>query len=238
MTSQNSPAYRKTVETTTFGLTLTTEHGYDENGFFHHDYTYEHGDRIAIVHAVGDGEPKPKDWHMRQSAYADYYENGQTIGKARTYNHLDNAQTKAVRYVMGYDTDNAADRARAEIRRAKHERNKRILSEVPAEGLMEIRSLARKTGFNISDNEDTEGLETFVRTYVSAADETCLFDLLARQRQLETEISAWMDAHAGSAPEETPVWNEFLELNRRTVAARGECNRRTAEAVGLEDRLD
>ena len=238
MTSQKTPAYRKTVETTAFGLTLTTEYGYDENGFFHHDYTYEHDDRMAIVHAVYDGKPKPKDWHMRQSAYADYYENGQTVGRTRTYNHLDNAQIKAVRYVMSYDTDNAADKARKEIRRAKHERNKRILSEVPTVGLEEIRTLSRQIGFNITDNEDTEGLKAFVKAYIAAANETGLFDLLSRQRRFETEISDWMDAHAGLSPEGMPVWNEFCGLNRRIVAARGECNRRTAAAVGLEDRLD
>lgn len=238
MTSQKTPAYRKTVETTTFGLTLTTEYGYDENGFFHHDYTYEHDNRMAIVHAIWDGKPNPKDWHMRQSAYADYYENGQTVGRTRTYNHLDNAQIKAVRYVMGYDTDNAADKARSEIRKAKYERNKRILSEVPTVGLEEIRTLARQIGFNITDNEDADGLETFVKTYIAAANETNLFDLLARRHQFEVEINAWMDKHAGCSPEEMPSWTEFCELNRQIIAVRDECNRRTAASVGLEDRLD
>ena len=193
---------------------------------------------MAMVHAVGDGKPKPKDWHMRQSAYADYYENGQTVGRTRTYNHLDNAQIKAVRYVMGYDTDNAADKARKEIRRAKHERNERILSKVPTVGLEEIRTLSRQIGFNVTDNEDTEGLKAFVKAYIAAANETGLFDLLSRRHQFEVEITAWMDKHTGHSPEEMSSWAEFCELNRQIIAVRDECNRRTAAAVGLEDRLD
>ena len=81
-------------------------------------------------------------------------------------------------------------------------------------------------------------METFVKTYIAAANETNLFDLLARRHQFEVEINAWMDKHTGRSPEEMPSWAEFCELNRQIIAVRDECNRRTAASVGLEDKLD
>ena len=73
-TTSKLPKYKKTIDTTGFGLSCTTEYGFDDEGWFHHSYTYTYKNRKAIVSAVGDGEPLPSDWHTRQSAYASYHE--------------------------------------------------------------------------------------------------------------------------------------------------------------------
>lgn len=100
-TTPKLPKYKKTIDTTGFGLSCTTEYGFDDEGWFHHAYTYTYKNRKAIVSAVGNGEPLPADWHTRQSAYASYYEDGKRVGRTRAYNILGNAQIKAVRWVMG-----------------------------------------------------------------------------------------------------------------------------------------
>lgn len=108
-TNPKSPEYKKTIDTTGFGLTCVTEYGFDNDGLFHHEYAYTHGNRKAVVQVTGSR--KPADWHTRQSAYASYYEDGRQVGKTRAYNIYENAQIKAVRWVMGYGSDSKADEA-------------------------------------------------------------------------------------------------------------------------------
>lgn len=98
-TTPKSPEYKKTIDTTGFGLTCVTEYGFDNDGLFHHEYAYTHENRKAVIQVTGSR--KPADWHTRQSAYASYYEDGRQVGKTRAYNIYENAQIKAVRWVMG-----------------------------------------------------------------------------------------------------------------------------------------
>lgn len=39
-TTPKLPKYKKTIDTTGFGLSCTTEYGFDDKGWFHHAYTY------------------------------------------------------------------------------------------------------------------------------------------------------------------------------------------------------
>lgn len=39
-TTSKLPKYKKTIDTTGFGLSCTTEYGFDDEGWFHHSYTY------------------------------------------------------------------------------------------------------------------------------------------------------------------------------------------------------
>lgn len=48
-TTPKLPKYKKTIDTTGFGLSCTTEYGFDDEGWFHHAYTYTYKNRKAIV---------------------------------------------------------------------------------------------------------------------------------------------------------------------------------------------
>lgn len=48
-TTPKSPEYKKTIDTTGFGLTCVTEYGFDNDGLFHHEYAYTHENRKAVI---------------------------------------------------------------------------------------------------------------------------------------------------------------------------------------------
>lgn len=237
-TTSKLPKYKKTIDTTGFGLSCTTEYGFDDEGWFHHSYTYTYKNRKAIVSAVGDGEPLPSDWHTRQSAYASYHEGRKQVGRIRAYNILENAQIKAVRWVMGYGSDSKADEAYRVIRLEKSRRNQRICQRIPEPLRMEVDGLANTLGLRIHSNEDNETVETFVDAYLAAAEDNGLIELRERQHGYETSITAWLDGDAGRKTEDAPDWEKFKATATAIIPLYPECRRKAAESVGLAEKLD
>lgn len=231
------PTYKKTIDTTSFGLTCVTELGIDSENTFHHEYTYTHENRKAIVQAVGDGSPLPADWHTRQSAYATYYLDGKQSGKVRAYNILENAQIKAVRWVMGYGSDSKADEACRAIRMEKSRRNQQICQRIPKNLLMEVDGLAERLGLKIHGNEDNDTVETFVNTYLTTAENNGLIEVRNRQHAYESSITAWLDEEVGRKTEDAPDWDNFKKTVEEINPLYVECNSKAAESVGLADRL-
>lgn len=215
--------YRKTVETDSLGLTLTTEIGFDKDGQYHHDYTYRHGDREVRIHATRGGRPLPSSWHTRQTAYADYYERGQHVGRTRAYNHLDNAQIKAVRYVMGLESDDKAKEAHRANLVEKRQQNRAALLSVPEAERGWVEQLAREIGFDIRNNDDTEAVAAFIDAYAVTADCNGLFELLFRQQTLEHKMAGWMSENPGHDASDAPMWDEFRCLHRQIAPLRDEC---------------
>lgn len=235
-TTPKSPEYKKTIDTTGFGLTCVTEYGFDNDGLFHHEYAYTHGNRKAVIQVTGSR--KPADWHTRQSAYASYYEDGRQVGKTRAYNIYENAQIKAVRWVMGYGSDSKADEACRAIRLAKSRRNQRTCQRIPEALRMEVDGLANTLGLRIHGNEDNETVETFVDAYIAAAEDNGLIELRERQHEYETSITAWLDGDAGRKTEDAPDWEKFKATATAIVPLYQECRRKAAESVGLAEKLD
>lgn len=235
-TTPKTPEYKKTIDTTGFGLTCVTEYGFDNDGLFHHEYTYTHGNRKAVIQVTGSR--KPADWRTRQSAYASYYENGRQVGKTRAYNIYENAQIKAVRWVMGYGSDSKADEACRAMRLAKSRRNQRTCQRIPEPLRMEVDGLANTLGLRIHGNEDNETVETFVDTYIAAAEDNGLIELRERQHEYETSITAWLDVSAGRKTEDAPDWEKFKATVTAIVPLYQECRRKAAESVGLAEKLD
>lgn len=231
------PAYRKTTDTTGFGLTCVTELGIDGKGWFHHEYTYTHNDRKAFILVAGYGTPLPADWHTRQTAYATYYENGRQVGRRRTYNILENAQIKAVRWVMGYDSDSKADEAYRAMRLERIRRNRQICERIPKSLLYEVERLADRLGLRIQGNEDNDTVETFVDAYLATAKANGLIGVRERQHAYETSITEWLDEEPGRRTEDAPDWGRFSETVDEIAPLYSECRSRAAESVGLAEKL-
>lgn len=236
-TTPKLPKYKKTIDTTGFGLSCTTEYGFDDEGWFHHAYTYTYKNRKAIVSAVGNGEPLPADWHTRQSAYASYYEDGKRVGRTRAYNILGNAQIKAVRWAMGYGSDSKADEAYRAIRLEKSRRNRQTCNRIPEALRMEVDRLADKLGLKIHGDEDNSTVETFVNTYLATAEQNGLIELRERQYGYEKSMTVWLDGDASRKTEDAPDWEKFKETVVEIVPLYLECRRKTAESVGLGEKL-
>lgn len=226
------PQYKKTVETDSLGVTLTTEYGFDENRMFHHAYTYEHGNRRVEIQAVGNGEPLPKDWHTRQSAYAQYYENGKPVGKLRSYNHLDNAQLKAVRYVLGLTSDSAADRAIMDARREKYARNMRTLTSlIPKNAIDFVRKAAEDNGFNL-DRSSNSRVERFVQAYADKANTLGMFQLIERHDALIEPLVAWAKEHEDADESEYPdSYREMQDTYSQIIEQSKECAKAAASTL-------
>lgn len=226
------PQYEKTVETDSLGVTLTTEYGFDENHMFHHTYTYEHGNRRVKVQAVGSGEPLPADWHTRQSAYAQYYENGKPVGKLRSYNHLGNAQLKAVRYVLGLTSDSAADRAIMDARREKYARNIRMLTSlIPKNAIYFVREAAEDNGFNL-DKSSNSRVEKFVQAYADKANALGMFQLIEHHDALIETLSAWVKEHEDADESEYPdSYKEMQDAYSRIKEQAKECAKAAANTL-------
>lgn len=235
-TTPKSPEYKKTIDTTGFGLTCVTEYGFDNDGLFHHEYAYTYENRKAVIQVTGSQQPA--DWHTRQSAYASYYEDGKQVGRTRAYNILENAQIKAVRWVMGYGSDSKADEACRAMRLAKSRRNQRICQRIPEALRVEVDGLANTLGLRIHGNEDNETVETFVDAYLAAAEDNGLIELRERQHGYETSITAWLDGDAGRKTEDAPDWEKFKATVTAIVPLYQECRRKAAESVGLAKKLD
>lgn len=236
--TKEPPKYRKTTDTTGFGLTCVTEIGIDGKGRFHHEYTYTHGDRKAFILVAGSGTPLPADWHTRHTAYATYYENGRQVGRTRTYNILENAQIKAVRYVMGYGSDSRADEAYRSILLARIRRNRQICKRIPKSLLYEVEGLAGRLGLRIQGNEDNDTVETFVDAYLDAAKANGLIGVRERQHSYETSITAWLDEEPGRRTEDAPDWEDFEKTVGEIAPLYAECRSHAAESVGLADKLE
>ena len=233
-----SNKYRKTTETDSLGLTLTTEIGYDKDGWYHHDYTYRYGDREVRIHATRDGRPLPANWHTRHTAYADYYEHGQRVGRTRTYNHLDNAQIKAVRYVMGYESDDEAKEERRAALMEKRRQNRAPLLSIPEAERGWVKQLAREIGFDILDNDDTDAVAAFIDAYAVTANRNGLFGLLDHQQTLEHKMTRWMSENPGHDAYESPMWDEFRCLCKQITPLRDECRDAASRAEMQRDSPD
>lgn len=236
-TTPKLPKYKKTIDTTGFGLSYTIEYGFDDEGWFHHAYTYTYKNRKAIVSAVGNGEPLPADWHTRQSAYASYYEDGKQVGRTRAYNILENAQIKAVRWIMGFGSDSKAEEAYRAVRLEKSHRNQQICRRIPKPLRMEVEGLANKLGLKIHGDEDNSIVETFVNTYLATAEQNGLIELRERQYGYEKSMTVWLDGDASRKTEDAPDWEKFKETVVEIVPLYLECRRKTAESVGLGEKL-
>lgn len=235
-TTPKPPKYKKTIDATGFGLSCVTEYGFDGAGLFHHSYTYNYKNRKAVIQVMGSQQPA--DWHTRQSAYASYYEDGKQVGRTRAYNILENAQIKAVRWIMGYGSDSKADEACRAMRLAKSRRNQRTCQRIPEALRMEVDGLANTLGLRIHGNEDNETVETFVDAYIAAAEDNGLIELRERQHGYETSITAWLDVSAGRKTEDAPDWEKFKTTATAIVPLYQECRRKAAESVGLAEKLD
>lgn len=228
----DEPQYEKTVETDSLGVTLTTEYGFDEERIFHHEYTYEHGNRKVRIQVFGSGEPLPKEWHTRQSAYAQYYEDGKPVGKLRSYNHLDNAQLKAVRYVLGLTSDSAADRALMDARREKYVKNMRTLTNlIPKNAIYFVRKAAEDNGFDL-DRSSNSQVEKFVQAYADKANALGMFRLIERHDALVETLSAWIKEHEDADESEYPdSYKEMQDAYSRVKEQSKECAQAAASTL-------
>lgn len=235
-TTPKSPEYKKTIDTTGFGLTCVTEYGFDNDGLFHHEYAYTHGNRKAVIQVTGSR--KPADWHTRQSAYASYYEDGKQVGRTRAYNILENAQIKAVRWIMGFGSDSKAEEAYRAVRLEKSHRNQQICRRIPKPLRMEVEGLANKLGLKIYGDEDNSIVETFVNTYLATAEQNGLIELRERQYGYEKSMTVWLDGDVSRKTEDAPDWEKFKATVKAIVPLYQECRCKAAESVGLAEKLD
>ena len=198
------------------GVTHTYEHGWDEFGYWNDRHTYEHGNRKAIIRI--HGREKPADWHTRQTCTADWYENGQPYGtgRSRAYNILDNAQVKAVRFVLDLDRDEDARDAIRHERAAVRNENLRIIQETLGTALPYVpselkRYASTEAPFDLRDNTDHDHVRRYVETYR---------DVTPGIRQAEAELQAaiepfdawqeeWSRLHDGQHPDETTIAREY-----------------------------
>lgn len=234
-TTPKPPKYKKTIDTTGFGLSCVTEYGFDDAGLFHHSYTYNYKNRKAVIQVMGSQQPA--NWHTRQSAYASYYEDGKQVGRTRAYNILENAQIKAVRWIMGFGSDSKAEEAYRAVRLEKSHRNQQICRRIPKPLRMEVEGLANKLGLKIHGDEDNSTVETFVNTYLATAEQNGLIELRERQYGYEKSMTVWLDGDASRKTEDAPDWEKFKETVVEIVPLYLECRRKTAESVGLGEKL-
>ena len=207
------------TRTESHGVIHTYEHGWDEFGCWNDQHTYEHGNRKAVIRI--HGREAPGDWHTRQTCTADWYEGGQPYGtgRSRTYNILDNAQVKAVRFVLDLDRDEDARDAIRHERAAVRNENLRIIQEtldtatpyVP----IELKRYARtEAPFDLLDNTDHDHVRRYTETYR---------DVTPGIRQAEAELQAaietfdawqeeWSRLHDGQRPDETTIAHEYPDL--------------------------
>lgn len=57
-TTSKLPKYKKTIDTTGFGLSCVTEYGFDDAGLFHHSYTYNYKNRKVAIQVMGSQQPR------------------------------------------------------------------------------------------------------------------------------------------------------------------------------------
>lgn len=233
-TTPKPPKYKKTIDATGFGLSCVTEYGFDDTGLFHHSYTYNYKNKVVIQVM---GSQQPANWHTRQSAYASYYEDGKQVGRTRAYNILENAQIKAVRWIMGFGSDSKAEEAYRAVRLEKSHRNQQICRRIPKPLRMEVDGLANKLGLKIHGDEDNSTVETFVNTYLATAEQNGLIELRERQYGYEKSMTVWLDGDASRKTEDAPDWEKFKETVVEIVPLYLECRRKTAESVGLGEKL-
>ena len=234
-TTPKPPKYKKTIDATGLGLSCTTEYGFDDAGLFHHSYTYNYKNRKVVIQVMGSQQPA--NWHTRQSAYASYYEDGKQVGRTRAYNILENAQIKAIRWIMGFGSDSKAEEAYRAVRLEKSHRNQQICRRIPKPLRMEVDGLANKLGLKIHGDEDSSTVETFVNTYLATAEQNGLIELRERQYGYEKSMTVWLDGDASRKTEDAPDWEKFKETVVEIVPLYLECRRKTAESVGLGEKL-
>lgn len=226
--------YTRTVQTDGLGLTLVTEQGYSEReGRRYDDLTYTHGNRTVRIHMLPNAE-HPNQRNIRDRAYADYYENGEKTGPRRSYNILENAQIKAVRWVMRLDTDAKAGETLRGLRRP--DRKADPLATLPLTARYEAEHLARRLG--LDPNGDMKTLNPLYAAYARAAEDSGLAGLLEQRAEREHALSDWIDANPGGDMEDAPGWREYAALNARVEKLRRECARTAAGNAGMADRLD
>lgn len=138
---------------------------------------------------------------------------------------------------MGFGSDSKAEEAYRAVRLEKSHRNQQICRRIPKPLRMEVEGLANKLGLKIHGDEDNSIVETFVNTYLATAEQNGLIELRERQYGYEKSMTVWLDGDASRKTEDAPDWEKFKETVVEIVPLYLECRRKTAESVGLGEKL-
>lgn len=138
---------------------------------------------------------------------------------------------------MGFGSDSKAEEAYRAVRLEKSHRNRQICRRIPKPLRMEVDGLANKLGLKIHGDEDNSTVETFVNTYLATAEQNGLVELRERQYGYEKSMTVWLDGDASRKTEDAPDWEKFKETVVEIVPLYLECRRKTAESVGLGEKL-
>ena len=235
MENRGYAPYTKTTETDALGLTIVTERGYDETqGTLYDDITYMHGNRSVRIHRFPNADRPNRIYHDRDRAWAEYYENGVKTGPRRSYNIVDNATVKAVRWVMGLESDAKAIEARRSASMEAARNVNGMLHGIPAPIRRHVEFHAKSVGLKLDGTDCAGTVEAFLDAYLAKAQSNGLIAGMERQLDQEREMGAWMDAHPGCEPEETPGWKDFRTEDRRLAGLRMECETAADGSLGRE----
>lgn len=217
MENRGYAPYTKTAETDALGLTIVTERGYDETqGTLYDDITYMHGNRSVRIHRFPNADRPNRIYHDRDRAWAEYYENG----------------VKAVRWVMGLESDAKAIEARRSASMEAARNVNGMLHGIPAPIRRHVEFHAKSVGLKLDGTDCAGTVEAFLDAYLAKAQSNGLIAGMERQLDQEREMGAWMDAHPGCEPEETPGWKDFRTEDRRLAGLRMECETAADGSLG------
>ncbi|MBT1162883.1 hypothetical protein [Bifidobacterium sp. SO1] len=211
---------------------MTCTHTYSEQGDseYRNQWVYEHGLRRVVIDVIGS--EKPSSWRTRGHAYAQWFENGESNGKLRSYNILGNAQLKAVRYVMGLSSDSAADRQLMELRQAKRREFEQRLGALYGNVLdrREVEDIAKyDLDIDMRDMDDEERISRYLRLLVSDPDVAEYQQCMARISELEQQLNRETKGMDLDAIQQHPAYKEL-----QTVADRkGELRQSIIKRIGL-----
>lgn len=199
---------------------MTCTHTYSEQGDseYRNQWVYAHGTRRVVIDVIGS--EKPSSWRTRGHAYAQWFENGEPNGKLRSYNILENAQLKAVRYVMGLSSDSAADRRLMELRQAKRrEFNQRINGLY--EGVLDRQEVdaivTDDLGVNMRDMDDEDRIVRYVTLLVNDPEIAEYQKVVDQIRELTQQLNEETKGMSLELLQQEPLYKELQTvIDRKT----------------------
>lgn len=123
---------------------------------YRNDYEYVKGVRRALIRVYGDGTPTPSQWRVRQTARAYWFEHDRQVGGVHTYNIVENAMVKTVRFVQNYAKDSEALVNLARQKQMVHDEfTNRLANLLDGVSWDVFQRFAREVGLNVN-NMDME----------------------------------------------------------------------------------
>ena len=216
---------------------LNCTHTESEQGDNEHvdRYEYTRGNRRVTIDVHHPA--LPSQWRIRQSATAYWYENGEQVGSAHSYNILENAQIKAVRFCFGLNNDSSAQRKLDEIEREQRATFRRQVNQL-LEGRDcnrdELAGTARYAfNINLNDQDNAERIFEYINAYLNDPEAKKLAQTRDESDQLGKLIIR--EAREQHIPVENhPRYAEIMRLTDQLPKIRERVEKRIGEKLGMK----